>query len=331
MQKTIPIKLYSQSNVDIAIVREVADNPDLDESKVFFFGPFLICASGRNFNSTELDGEAQRTVVKAWAGLPIYYGEIDHDEKARNQVARIYDAWTEERNGRTETWGKGYGIWTNGNKDLFDEIDGKVKKEMSCGIDVSKSVCSVCAAEIDLSNQPAFFGSCPNGHTAGQDGCYFRDVEWQPVHLAFVGRPGIEGAGLTEAASEADTTALRTYLRTGKGELAPDLAEPIQSLRRQAAEGQEFREWAEAEFRKWYRSNHPSDPSENVDDLASRLTAREMVRLARIERDRFHELVGDGSQQTFAEMEDEMTEDDNRRYRNEQEILKERTTLNIWS
>lgn len=329
MEKLIPIKLYQQSKGDIQKVREVADNRDLEESAVFFFGPFLICASGKNFNATEITGEAQEKVVKDWIGKPIYYGDIDHEEKAKSQVARIYDAWTEERNGRTETWGKGYGIWTKDNESLFSEIDGKVKREMSCGIDVSTSACSICSAEIDLSNQPAFFGVCPNGHKAGVDGCYFRDTEFQPVHLAFVGRAAVEGAGL-QAASGADTTALRTFLRTGKGELPSDLAEPIQELRRQAADGQEFREWAEVEFRKWYKSNHPSDSPDDLDDLASRLTAREMVRLARIERDRFHELVGDGSQQTFAEIEDDMSEEDSRQYRNEQEIIKERSALNIW-
>ena len=192
MLKNIPIRVYQQSPIgDIAAVRKVADNPNLDESKVFFFGPFLICASGKNFNHTELVGEAQQAVVKDWIGKPIYYGEIDHDEKAKNQVARIYDSWTEERNGRTETWGKDYGIVTDSNKDLFDEIDGGVKREMSCGIDVSKSSCSVCSTEIDLSGQPAFFGVCPNGHKAGDDGCYFREIEFSPGHLAFVGNPAI--------------------------------------------------------------------------------------------------------------------------------------------
>ena len=39
---------------------------------------------------------------------------------------------------------------------------------------------------------------------------------------------------------------------------------------------------------------------EEIDDLCSRLSAREMVRLGRIEQERFREIIPDGRQQTKA-------------------------------
>lgn len=84
-------------------------------------------------------------------------GIFDHQWNARNQTARIYRAEVIAEPGRVNRaggvyrWLKGYAymLRSEKNADLIGEIEGGIKKEVSVGCAVAKSVCSVCGAAGD--------------------------------------------------------------------------------------------------------------------------------------------------------------------------------------
>ena len=92
-------------------------------------------------------------------------GIFDHQWSAKGQTARIYrtevvrEPGTVTAAGDEYRWLKGwaYLMRTEKNQELITEIEGGIKKEVSVGCSMSRSVCSVCGAEN---------GAC--GHAKGQ-------------------------------------------------------------------------------------------------------------------------------------------------------------------
>lgn len=98
-------------------------------------------------------------------------GIFDHEWSAGGQTARLYktelcqeEGLTEAGEGRCYLKGYAYMLRSEKNSDLIDEIEAGIKKEVSIGCSVSRSVCSICGQS-----------SC--GHQRGRqyDGrlCYF--------------------------------------------------------------------------------------------------------------------------------------------------------------
>lgn len=293
--RVIPIREY-QNTPDLDKIRAVAGNPDLKPDDIFDFGTFLIAKSGTNKNHTDITPEGQKAAVKQWIGRAIYYR--DHDTEAPNQIGRIYDSWTIDGNCGTSTYGRGFGVRTDDLKDIFARIENGIHREMSCGYEPVRSVCSACGSDLD----PKTFSNCPKGHRVGVDGVFARDLAFQPDHISFVGRPAVEGAGLLyDATVERLGVALR---RCGLAPVdakdttpPPAAAADIDRLSQLAEDGVEFRRWAVDEFTLWYVRSHPSPTAaDDAKALADKITAREMVALARIERQRFKEILPDGKQ-----------------------------------
>ena len=92
-------------------------------------------------------------------------GIFDHQWSAKGQTARIYrtevvrEPGTVTAAGDEYRWLKGwaYLMRTEKNQELITEIEGGIKKEVSVGCSMGRSVCSVCGAEN---------GAC--GHVKGQ-------------------------------------------------------------------------------------------------------------------------------------------------------------------
>ena len=92
-------------------------------------------------------------------------GIFDHQWSAKGQTARIYrtevvrELGTVTAAGDEYRWLKGwaYLMRTEKNQELITEIEGGIKKEVSVGCSMGRSVCSVCGAEN---------GAC--GHVKGQ-------------------------------------------------------------------------------------------------------------------------------------------------------------------
>ena len=119
-------------------------------------------------NEVDRDGERfPPETLEALAGAFVgKSGIFDHQWSARGQTARIYRAEVVAAPGRLTRAGdpyrylKGwaYMLRTQGNADLIAEIEGGIKKEVSVGCAVERTVCSICG-----SNMAA--GEC--GHVKG--------------------------------------------------------------------------------------------------------------------------------------------------------------------
>jgi hypothetical protein len=289
--RTIELREHA-SKPDMEKIRQVAMNPDLSESQVFDFGVFLIARSGLNRNNTDITAEGQRAAVKSWIGTPIYFR--DHKVESTNQIGRIYDAWIEERRGETVTYGRGFGVITDDHRDIFARIESGIHREMSCAYEPVKSICSECNSDLIGDRLDA----CTKGHEVGRNGVYARDVEFVPDHISFVGRPGVEGAGLIAASDQ--KRLLKVF-----NDLGDDPEQTIRLLKRDAADGQAYREFVSTEFSKWYGLANPDAEQTEIDELASKLSAREMSSLARIERERFHKVLPSGGKQLSVAAPDE--------------------------
>ena len=151
-------------------------------------------------------------------------GIFDHQWTAQGQTARIYRTEVVREPSMVTAGGDGY-CWLKGwayllrtekNADLIAEIEGGIKKEVSVGCSVARSVCSVCGTEA---------GGCQ--HVRGQtyDGalCFVELKEPTDAYeWSFVAVPAQRGAGVLKrftqgqdgaAALEKQAALGRKYLR----------------------------------------------------------------------------------------------------------------------
>ncbi len=283
--KTVTIKQHSKSPIDLEAIQKIAGNENLTEDEIFPFPTFVIARSGLNRNHSDITPEGQKAAAQDWIGKAILFR--DHESSSSNQIGRIYDAWTEDRDGETVTYGKGFGVFTDDHRDIYKRIENRIHSEMSCAYEIVKSVCSECGADL-IGNSRM---ECPQGHIIGKD-AHARDLEFLPDHISFVGRPGVEGAGLVS--SEDQTKWMKAF--TVIGETPQEIEDNLKTLQRDAEDGREFRVWAQDEFTKWYTMSNLEAQSDDVITLAEKLTVKEMITLGRIEKERFHEVMPTGKQ-----------------------------------
>lgn len=99
------------------------------------------------FDSTSLEKLAEMYIGKS--------GILDHNPTAENQTARIYDCKVETVDGKLTSYGeqykrliaKAYMPISEKNKDIILELDSGIKKEVSVGCSMGKSVCSICGSD----------------------------------------------------------------------------------------------------------------------------------------------------------------------------------------
>lgn len=97
--------------------------------------------------------EALEKLEKMFVGKT---GILDHDPKSENQTARIFKCFVEAAADKLNTLGKPYKRLiakaympkSAKNEDIILEIDSGIKKEVSVGCAVEKSICSICGKEM---------------------------------------------------------------------------------------------------------------------------------------------------------------------------------------
>ncbi len=193
---------------------------ELTADEVYLFAVRLcdneVDRDGERFAAATLEELAELFVGRS--------GVFDHQWSARGQTARIYrtEVVREERMtpGRDEPYcylkGYAYLLRTEGNRELIAAIEGGIKKEVSVGCAVERSVCSICGEE---------FHTCPHEKGAEYGGrrCWAELVgatdayEW-----SFVAVPAQRNAGVMKAHAgmEQEAALGRKYLERLRGEVA---------------------------------------------------------------------------------------------------------------
>lgn len=183
-------------------------------------------------------------------------GISDHSMRSSDQTARIYEAHLERTPGRLTKYGApyvalkagAYMVRTKKNEDLIKEIDAGIKKEVSVGCSVSKSVCSVCGRDSMREGcehiKGKQYGSvlCYNTLTDPTDA-----YEW-----SFVAVPAQREAGVTKAYKEKKEEKklenIKDFFKSQKesvtltkGQLQ-SVADYIDSLEKLCEDGKQYRE-----------------------------------------------------------------------------------------
>ena len=152
----------------------------------------------------EIDRDNERFPAATLEELaPLFVGRsglFDHQWSTRNQAARIYrtevvrESWMTEA-GEPYCYLKGcaYLLRTEGNRELIAAIEGGIKKEVSVGCAVERSVCSVCGEDIrDREKCRHIRGRTYNGKLCWAELDGVTDAyEW-----SFVAVPAQPGAGV---------------------------------------------------------------------------------------------------------------------------------------
>ncbi len=164
-------------------------------------------------------------------------GILDHNWSAAGQSARIYRTQVLEEPGRFTRTGEpgrylkgwAYMVRTPSNADLIAEIEGGIKKEVSVGCAVKRSVCSVCGQDI---------AGC--GHVKGREYggalCYARLEEASDAfEFSFVAVPAQREAGVMKCSGPVEKLA-----RLADGH--PGCREELERLEKEARAGRAYLE-----------------------------------------------------------------------------------------
>ena len=181
----------------------------------------------------EIDRDFERFTARTLEELaPLFVGKsgiFDHRWSAMGQAARVYRTEVVREPGRLTgagdeyCWLKGYAYMmrTERSRDLIAEIEGGIKKEVSVGCSVERSICSICGADRTQ-------GDC--GHQKGQEYggqlCYASlEGAGDAYEFSFVAVPAQPMAGVVKCAGmgtqrlEQEAALGRRYLERLRGEM----------------------------------------------------------------------------------------------------------------
>ncbi len=183
------------SQEELALINQLSRR-ELKAEEVYTFAVRLC--------DNEVDRDYERfseKTLEELAGLFVgKSGIFDHNWSAMGQSARIYrtEVVREEgrmtRGGDRYCWLKGYAymVRTQANRDLIAEIEGGIKKEVSVGCAVARSVCSICGQDM---------GGCVHQKGQEYDGqlCYASlEGATDAFEFSFVAVPAQREAGVVK-------------------------------------------------------------------------------------------------------------------------------------
>lgn len=164
-------------------------------------------------------------------------GIADHDWSAERQIARIFDTEVLSENGASYIRAHCYMLRTEKNADLISEIEGGIKKEVSVGCAVRRTVCSVCGKP---------YGTCEHRKGLDYDGRTCYAVLCDPTdayEFSFVAVPAQRQAGVLKRKGGVCMTLQELVTKSG----TPELCDRLKALEEEAQFGRECREAMVAE------------------------------------------------------------------------------------
>ncbi len=219
------------------------------EDEVYTFS-VVLCDNEIDRDFEQFSPETLEKLCEMFVGKT---GISDHDAKASNQIARIYDCNVEYPQNEYNSVGQqlvrlramAY-IPKDGNEEFIRSIDSGIKKEVSVGCSVSKRYCSVCGCDLTVD-------SCSHikGKKYNTELCYHILKEPTDAYeWSFVAVPAQRGAGVTKSFNKGRSLSMEEVMKSLSSggpvcltsEEAALLTQKLKSLEKEALLGKKYKE-----------------------------------------------------------------------------------------
>jgi hypothetical protein len=238
----------------------------------------------------EVDRDGERFTIAALRKLAELFvgktGVLDHDPKAANQTARIYDCRVETDETRRTSCGEPYTRLiaeaylprTDANREFIAALEAGIRKEVSVGCAVRSVTCSICGADLRT-------GSCEHRRGerfGGKLCCAVLDDPSDAYEWSFVAVPAQREAGVLKRFGGLDGSAVLKALRCASGEtvLTPAQREALLTefdrVEQQATDGREYRASLEKDFLRYGALAQPELPLGSLKSAAKALGTQDL-------------------------------------------------------
>lgn len=279
------IQKSSDENKDLEKINRFTRR-ELTAEQVYTFN-ISLCNNDVDRDFEKFSYEALNELAELFVGKT---GICDHSMKSADQKARIYDACVEKCIGRFTADGeqlyvlkaKAYMLNNDDNRQLIDEIDAGIKKEVSVSCSVGKSTCSVCGADKRSKG-------CQHipGKTYGGKMCYttLSDVS-DAYEFSFVAVPAQRDAGVTKSFFDGKVVNMDSVIKaiqacedevTITKAQAKELSSYIEGLKEEAVLGEEYKKQLSKEVVKLFAKSFPNMDINLFSSITSVMTTKELL------------------------------------------------------
>ena len=239
---------------------------EMSEDEVYTFS-VVLCDNDVDRDIEYFDDAALETLKGMFVGVSAVY---DHEPSAKNQVARIYSCECETVAGRKTAYdaqykrlvGKAYVPVCKATENLIALLDSGIMKEVSVGCAVSKCTCSICGADMRLSECSHVKGR----NYGGKICCGVLSEPTDAYEWSFTAVPAQKNAGVTKSCVK----------KTSAGGV---FDEYISALRREAEEGQRYKSALRCEAVKAGVTADIGIDSVMLEKMTQTLNVEELLRL----------------------------------------------------
>ena len=269
---------HSVSQEDMALINQLTKTA-LEPEQVYTFAVRL-CDNEIDRDWERFDRSALDTLSRLFVGKS---GIFDHNWSAEGQTARLYKTELCQEGGITEAGeplfylkGYAYMLRSEKNRDLIEEIEAGIKKEVSIGCSVARSVCSIC-------------GQTSCGHQRGQyyDGklCYFTlEDPMDAYEWSFVAVPAQRKAGVIKAFTGEAAVNLKALLADH-----PAYLQQLEELEKAARLGQSYMDGLRRELVRLAGMSDEKLDLKVFAGVAEKLEERELLELTKVYRHRLED------------------------------------------
>lgn len=261
---------------DLELINAYTRNP-LSAQEVYCF-TLTLC-------DNEVDRDFERFSVEALKALSDLFkgktGIADHNMSSHNQKARIFKTWLEEDKAKKTSTGeaytalkaKAYMLITEDNRDMIEQIEGGIKKEVSVGCSMGSMTCSICGKDMKKHE-------CKHqkGKHYGKNLCHgiLSDAK-DAYEWSFVAVPAQKNAGVTKSFIRNQTEKSVTDTAfSAKDDEALFSCRYVKMLEKQAGQAAVYKEHLISQIRKYALI---SMNRVNVDTFTSHCEAMEIKQL----------------------------------------------------